>query len=92
MTIEELTRKLCECHDELKKMGAFGSDLFDGRKGCDVSVHTRNEYLPEGKAEYDTSVYTDKVVKSVVVGNVRFFAIISQDEAKDEGIYWGALV
>ena len=93
MTLEELTEKMCECHDELKRMGAFGGYLFDCMYGDEVSIHTNNDHLPEGKTEFDYSVYPDKVIKSVVIGRVTFFAIISKDVAKSEdSMYWGALI
>ena len=94
MEITELVAKLEECHEELTKMGAYGGFLFeDGRHGGVMSVHLKNEDLPKGKAVYDTSTYTDMVVKNVVIGKIAFFALIPLDEAYKEGVtdYWGVL-
>ena len=91
----ELVEKLQECGDELKSMGAYGCSLFDGTKMHDnamITVQMKNKDLPSGKAEYNTKAYRDYVVKNVFVGNVCFFALLSVDEAQNEGVFWGALV
>ena len=94
MELTELMKKLEECQFELEKLGAFGIDMFDNNKrhGARICVHMRNKDLPKGETIYDTSVYNDKVVKNVIVGNVSFFALLDMDEAKNEGVFWGALV
>lgn len=105
MELNELITKIEECKQELREIGAISIDMFDDfseRHGAKIAVHVRNRDLPKGKVNYDTSTYTDAVVKNVVVGNVAFFAIISIAEAVEEcaitgdmGLYtdvYGALV
>lgn len=95
METKELVAMLEECQKELKDAGAYGIYMFgDGKRhGADIAVHTDNEHLPNGKAVYDTSVYTDYVIKNVVVGGVAFFALLDLNEAFEEGVpdFWGVL-
>ena len=93
--IIDLVSKLNECREELKKMGAYGCDLFDGSSNHghkQISIHMRKEDLPDGKVEYNTKIYNDYVIKNVFVGNVCFFALLSIDDANKEGVFWGPLI
>lgn len=95
MELTELVAKLEECHEELTKMGAYGGFLHDGLKlhGAEMCVQMNNENLPKGQAVYNTTTYTDMVVKNVVIGGVAFFALLDLEEAYKEGMtdYWGVL-
>ena len=95
MEFTELMKRLEECQFELEKLGAFGIDMFDNQKrhGARICVHMRNKDLPKcGKVVYDTSTYNDAVIKNVIVGDVAFFTLLDMDEAKNEGVFWGALI
>ena len=95
MELMELVKKLDECRKEVEKIGGYGCDLFDGTKAHNramITVHMRNEDLPDGEVEYNTKAYNDYVVKNVFVGGVCFFSLLTMDEARNEGVFWGALV
>ena len=95
MELTEIMKRLEECQFELEKLGAFGIDMFDNQKrhGARICVHMRNKDLPKGgKVVYDTSAYNDAVVKNVIIGDVAFFTLLDMDEAKNEGVFWGALI
>ena len=95
METKKLVAMLEECHEELKKMGAYGGFLHDSQKlhGTEMCVQMKNEDLPKGQAVYNTTTYTDYVVKNVVIGGVAFFALLDLEEAYKEGVtdYWGVL-
>lgn len=95
MELVELTKKLEECREELKEMGAYGCYLFDGGSSHNkkqITIQMGKEDLPDGEVEYNTKAYNDYVVKNVFVGDVCFFSLLTMDEARNEGVFWGALV
>ena len=84
MTLTELVANLGECHKELEKMGAFGGFLFDYRGK--LSVQMRNEDLPQGVAKYELPKQIDGIIKTVVIGDVAFFSLLTDEEALKEGV------
>lgn len=91
----DVVKKLEECQNELKEMGAYGCYLFDSgssHKHRHITIQMSNENLPDGEVDYNTKAYKDYVVKNVFVGDVCFFSLLTMDEAYNEGVFWGALV
>ena len=96
MELAELVNRLEECKNELEKIGAYSCYFFDGtsaHNGAEITIQMSNKDLPDGNVFYKTEVYSDYVVKNVAVGNVVFFALLTNNEAYDEGVNgcWGIL-
>ena len=95
----ELAKKLEEVKQKAEDIGGYGFDWTSiNRYGTNISVQIHQNDFPEGcEIHYDTSIYTDTVVKYTTIGDVRFIALISVENAIAENEtlafeYYGALI
>ena len=95
----DLAKKLEEVRAEIKKIGGFTGDIYDIVKyGTHICVQIKQDDFPKDcEIHYDTSTYADSVVKYTTIGDVRFIALLSIDEALAENEtlafeYYGALI
>lgn len=95
----ELAQKLEDVKKDVTDVGGYG---FDWAKieiyGTHICVQiNQNDFPKECEIHYDTSTYTDSVVKYTTIGDVRFIAIITIENAIAENEtlafeYYGALI